>query len=123
MRPHNLTADDDRRRPAVVRLVRLQRRLDRLHRRLDRAAATDTRAVHTETGVTFLNTTLATWRRCWPGCSIERILHGKATSLGAASGIVAGLVAITPVLRRGRRRRRDRHRRDRRRRCARAPSA
>ncbi|CAA9331738.1 MAG: Ammonium transporter, partial [uncultured Nocardioidaceae bacterium] len=28
--PH---ADDDRRRPAVVRLVRLQRRLDRLHRR------------------------------------------------------------------------------------------
>ena len=27
---------------------------------------------------------------------IERILHGKATSLGAASGIVAGLVAITP---------------------------
>ena len=33
---------------------------------------------------------------------IERILHGKATSLGAASGIVAGLVAITPVLRRGR---------------------
>ena len=33
MRPHNLTADDDRRRPAVVRLVRLQRRLDRLRRR------------------------------------------------------------------------------------------
>ena len=28
---------------------------------------------------------------------IERILHGKATSLGAASGIVAGLVAITPA--------------------------
>jgi Amt family ammonium transporter len=27
---------------------------------------------------------------------MERILHGKATSLGAASGIVAGLVAITP---------------------------
>ena len=28
---------------------------------------------------------------------MERILHGKATSLGAASGIVAGLVAITPA--------------------------
>ena len=28
---------------------------------------------------------------------VERILHGKATSLGAASGIVAGLVAITPA--------------------------
>jgi Amt family ammonium transporter len=27
---------------------------------------------------------------------MERVLHGKATSLGAASGIVAGLVAITP---------------------------
>jgi Amt family ammonium transporter len=27
---------------------------------------------------------------------MERLLHGKATSLGAASGIVAGLVAITP---------------------------
>ncbi len=28
---------------------------------------------------------------------VERMLHGKATSLGAASGIVAGLVAITPA--------------------------
>ena len=28
--------------------------------------------------------------------AMERVLHGKATSLGAASGIVAGLVAITP---------------------------
>jgi Amt family ammonium transporter len=27
---------------------------------------------------------------------VERIMHGKATSLGAASGVVAGLVAITP---------------------------
>jgi len=27
---------------------------------------------------------------------MERVLHGKATSLGAASGVVAGLVAITP---------------------------
>ena len=28
---------------------------------------------------------------------IERIRDGKATSLGAASGVVAGLVAITPA--------------------------
>ena len=28
---------------------------------------------------------------------VERIKHGKATSLGAASGVVAGLVAITPA--------------------------
>src|SRR4029078_4554629 len=28
--------------------------------------------------------------------AMERVVHGKATSLGAASGIVAGLVAITP---------------------------
>ena len=28
---------------------------------------------------------------------VERLTHGKATSLGAASGIVAGLVAITPA--------------------------
>ena len=34
--------------------------------------------------------------RCSAGCSTERIRDGKATSLGAASGIVAGLVAITP---------------------------
>ena len=34
--------------------------------------------------------------RCWPGCSPRRIRDGNATSLGAASGIVAGLVAITP---------------------------
>ena len=27
----------------------------------------------------------------------ERVMHGKATTLGAASGIVAGLVAITPA--------------------------
>ena len=27
---------------------------------------------------------------------VERMLHGKATTLGAASGVVAGLVAITP---------------------------
>jgi ammonium transporter, Amt family len=49
-----------------------------------------------ETGVTFLNTTIATCAAMLAWLLVERILHGKATSLGAASGIVAGLVAITP---------------------------
>ena len=88
-------AHDDRRRPAVVRLVRLQRRLDRLRRR-STAAAKDTAQFMTETGVTFINTTIATCAAMLAWLLVERILHGKATSLGAASGIVAGLVAITP---------------------------
>jgi Amt family ammonium transporter len=50
-----------------------------------------------ETGWTFLNTTLATCTAMLAWLLMERILHGKATSLGAASGIVAGLVAITPA--------------------------
>ncbi len=50
-----------------------------------------------ETGVTFLNTTIATCAAMLAWLAMERILHGKATSLGAASGIVAGLVAITPA--------------------------
>jgi Amt family ammonium transporter len=49
-----------------------------------------------ETGVTFLNTTIATMAAMLGWLAVERIIHGKATSLGAASGIVAGLVAITP---------------------------
>jgi len=50
----------------------------------------------TETGVTFLNTTVATMAAMLGWLAVERLIHGKATSLGAASGIVAGLVAITP---------------------------
>jgi Amt family ammonium transporter len=50
-----------------------------------------------ETGRTFANTTLATMAAILGWLAIERLLHGKATSLGAASGIVAGLVAITPA--------------------------
>lgn len=50
-----------------------------------------------EMGRTFGNTTLATMAAILGWLLIERILHGKATSLGAASGIVAGLVAITPA--------------------------
>jgi Amt family ammonium transporter len=50
-----------------------------------------------ETGRTFANTTLATMAAILGWLLVERVLHGKATSLGAASGIVAGLVAITPA--------------------------
>lgn len=45
---------------------------------------------------TFLTTTIATAAAmlCW--LIVERVRDGHATTLGAASGIVAGLVAITP---------------------------
>jgi Amt family ammonium transporter len=52
---------------------------------------------YSETGVTFMNTTIATMAAMLAWLLMERILHGKATSLGAASGVVAGLVAITPA--------------------------
>ena len=52
---------------------------------------------YAETGRTFANTTLAAMAAILAWLVVERILHGKATSLGAASGIVAGLVAITPA--------------------------
>jgi len=58
--------------------------------------AKDIHQFMTETGVTFLNTTVATMAAMLAWLLIERVMHGKATSLGAASGIVAGLVAITP---------------------------
>ena len=61
---------------------------------------TEAQNVHqfmTETGVTFLNTTVATAAAMLAWLAVERLVHGKATSLGAASGIVAGLVAITPA--------------------------
>lgn len=60
-------------------------------------AAADTAQFMTETGVTFMNTTVATMAAILAWLAVEKILHGKATSLGAASGIVAGLVAITPA--------------------------
>ncbi|WP_300680170.1 ammonium transporter [Nocardioides sp.] len=50
-----------------------------------------------ETGFTFLTTTVATCAAMLAWLIVERLIHGKATSLGAASGIVAGLVAITPA--------------------------
>lgn len=59
--------------------------------------AKDTAQFMSETGLTFMNTTLATMAAILAWLLVEKILHGKATSLGAASGIVAGLVAITPA--------------------------
>ncbi len=50
-----------------------------------------------EMSTTFLNTTIATMAAMLGWLLVERMVHGKATSLGAASGIVAGLVAITPA--------------------------
>src|SRR3954453_17478004 len=47
-------------------------------------------------GSTFVTTTVATATAMLAWLLTERIRDGKATSLGAASGIVAGLVAITP---------------------------
>ncbi len=50
-----------------------------------------------ETGITWINTTVATCAAMLAWLVVERIRDGKGTSLGAASGVVAGLVAITPA--------------------------
>ena len=47
-------------------------------------------------GSTFMTTTIATATAMLAWLLTERIRDGNATTLGAASGIVAGLVAITP---------------------------
>ncbi|MFJ9743567.1 ammonium transporter, partial [Streptomyces sp. NPDC101166] len=47
-------------------------------------------------GTTFVTTTVATGAAMLAWLLVEKIRDGHATSLGAASGIVAGLVAITP---------------------------
>ena len=47
--------------------------------------------------VAFINTVVATAAAMLAWLLVERIRDGKPTSLGAASGIVAGLVAITPA--------------------------
>ncbi len=51
----------------------------------------------TETGVTWINTTVATCAAMLAWLLVEKMRDGKGTSLGAASGVVAGLVAITPA--------------------------
>ncbi|HYZ07874.1 MAG TPA: ammonium transporter [Pseudonocardiaceae bacterium] len=48
-------------------------------------------------GVAFVNTLAATCTAMLGWLLVERIRDGCATTLGAASGIVAGLVAITPA--------------------------
>jgi ammonium transporter, Amt family len=48
-------------------------------------------------GVAFINTFTATAAAIIGWLVIERLRDGHATSLGAASGVVAGLVAITPA--------------------------
>ncbi|GAY07852.1 ammonium transporter [Pseudonocardia sp. N23] len=47
-------------------------------------------------GLTFVNTLVATSAAMLAWLLVERLRDGKPTSLGAASGVVAGLVAITP---------------------------
>lgn len=47
--------------------------------------------------VAFLNTVVATAASMLAWLAVEKLRDGHATSLGAASGVVAGLVAITPA--------------------------
>ena len=47
-------------------------------------------------GTTFITTTIATAAAMLGWLLTERVRDGHATTLGAASGVVAGLVAITP---------------------------
>jgi len=49
------------------------------------------------TGVAFINTMVATCAAAVSWSLIEQLHHGKASMLGAATGAVAGLVAITPA--------------------------
>ena len=48
-------------------------------------------------GLAWINTTVATCAAMGAWLLTERLRDGHATSLGAASGVVAGLVAITPA--------------------------
>ena len=59
----------------------------------DAGSATSSNGV---AGSTFITTTVATAAAMLGWLLTERIRDGHATTLGAASGIVAGLVAITP---------------------------
>jgi len=47
--------------------------------------------------VAFVNTMLATCAAALSWALVEQLVHGKPSMLGAASGAVAGLVAITPA--------------------------
>ena len=50
-----------------------------------------------ETSLVWLNTTVAACASVLGWLLVEKLRDGTATSLGAASGVVAGLVAITPA--------------------------
>ena len=50
-----------------------------------------------ETGLVWVNTTAATCAAMIGWLLVEKFRDGHATSIGAASGVVAGLVAITPA--------------------------
>ncbi|HEX2297427.1 MAG TPA: ammonium transporter, partial [Pseudonocardiaceae bacterium] len=54
-------------------------------------------AASATSGVVFVNTVVATAAAMLAWLLVERLRDGKPTSLGAASGVVAGLVAITPA--------------------------
>jgi ammonium transporter, Amt family len=54
-------------------------------------------AANTTASVVFVNTLGATCAAMLAWLVVERIRDGRPTTLGAASGIVAGLVAITPA--------------------------
>src|SRR5690606_22376843 len=60
-------------------------------------AAGQTAQFLSETSLVWLNTTVCAAAAVVGWMIVEKIRHGKATSLGAASGVVAGLVAITPA--------------------------
>ncbi len=45
----------------------------------------------------WINTTVATCAAMFGWLAVEKVKEGKPTSIGAASGVVAGLVAITPA--------------------------
>lgn len=47
--------------------------------------------------IAFVNTLIAPAAAMLGWISVEKIRHGKATSIGAGSGAIAGLVAITPA--------------------------
>ena len=49
------------------------------------------------TGVAFINTFVATAAAGMSWLLVEQIVRGKPSLLGAASGVVAGLVAVTPA--------------------------
>ena len=48
-------------------------------------------------GLAWVNTTVAACAAVLGWLAVERVRNGHATSLGAASGAVAGLVGITPA--------------------------